>query len=559
MNSQPLLNKIMSRFFSHSQGFVQMLLDHIPSPIDGNFTHVQRNYTGDLQTPIGIGMVRCDAKAPLMINITKMYPRPDASKFDAFGRIFSGTVKVGDRVTILREGFITDDEDMSIREVTNIWIYQGRYRVEVDKVKAGNWSLFSGIDVGITKTATITHSQSKEQAFIFRPLQFNTFSACKISVEPLIPAELPKMIDGLRSINKSYPISITKREESGEHIILGTGELYLDCILKDLRDIFSEIEIKVSDPIVAFSETVIDTSSIACFGNTPNNKNKLTLLCEPLEEGISADIENEIVRIDWEPRDLGDFFKTKYNWDLLAARNIWAFGPENNGPNILQDDTLPSEINKKDLNKIRNSVVQGFQWATIGGPLCNEPIRNCRFKLLESEIDHESINRSSIQIIPTTRRIMYSSFLLATPRLMEPIFHVQIQCPADCRSAIYAVCKLRRAHVESEIPKPGAPFDVFHVKIPIIDSYGFETDIRSHTQGQAFCTLVFDHWELVPGDPMDKNIVLRPLRPSSPAALAREFMIKTRKRKGLVEDVSIQKFIGNEMLDVLARAETDFF
>ena len=42
-------------------------------------------------------------------------------------------------------------------------------------------------------------------------------------------------------------------------------------------------------------------------------------------------------------KKIGEFFQTKYDWDLLAARSIWAFGPENTGPNILVDDTLPSE------------------------------------------------------------------------------------------------------------------------------------------------------------------------------------------------------------------------
>ena len=95
------------------------------------------------------------------------------------------------------------------------------------------------------------------------------------------------MIDGLRAINKSYPLCVTKREESGEHIILGTGELYLDCVLKDLREMFSEIEVKVSDPVVAFCETVVDASQILCFAETPNKKNKLTMVCEPLQQGTN--------------------------------------------------------------------------------------------------------------------------------------------------------------------------------------------------------------------------------------------------------------------------------
>ena len=58
-------------------------------------------------------------------------------------------------------------------------------------------------------------------------------------------------------------------------------------------------------------------------------------------------------------KSIGNFFQEKYDWDLLAARSIWAFGPTNNGPNILLDDTLPSEVDKGLLGAVRDSVVQG--------------------------------------------------------------------------------------------------------------------------------------------------------------------------------------------------------
>ncbi len=60
-------------------------------------------------------------------------------------------------------------------------------------------------------------------------------------------------------VNKSYPLLSTKVEESGEHVILGTGELYLDCVMHDLRKLYSEIDIKVADPVVSFCETVVET------------------------------------------------------------------------------------------------------------------------------------------------------------------------------------------------------------------------------------------------------------------------------------------------------------
>lgn len=87
----------------------------------------------------------------------------------------------------------------------------------------------------------------------------------------------------------------------------------------------------VADPVVAFCETVVETSSLKCFAETPNKKNKLTMIAEPLEKGLAEDIENENVQIGWNKRKLGEFFQTKYDWDLLAARSIWAFGPDNTG------------------------------------------------------------------------------------------------------------------------------------------------------------------------------------------------------------------------------------
>lgn len=139
-------------------------------------------------------------------------------------------------------------------------------------VPAGNWVLLSGVDSSIMKTATIVQQKMREDAYIFQPLRFPTAAALKVAIEPVNPSELPKMLDGLRRINKSYPIITTKVEESGEHILLATGEMYLDCVLHDLRRMYAEIELKVADPVVRFCETVVETSALKCFAETPNKK-----------------------------------------------------------------------------------------------------------------------------------------------------------------------------------------------------------------------------------------------------------------------------------------------
>jgi 116 kDa U5 small nuclear ribonucleoprotein component len=445
--------------------------------------------------------------------------------------------------------------------VSNMWIYEARYRIPVKEARAGAWVLIEGVDQSITTTATLVPENLPkaygDELYVFRPLEFDNKSVMKIATEPLNPSDLPKMVDGLRKITKSYPACVTKVEESGEHTIMGTGEMYLDSIMKDLREMYSEIEVKVSDPVVCFTETVVETSSLKCYAETPNKKNKLTMIAEPLDKGLAADIESGAIRLDAPKKTVSDFFKSNYDWDALAAKSVWAFGPDLKGPNTLLDDTLPSEVDKDLLSAIRDSVVQGFQWGTREGPLCDEPIREVKFKILDAVVADTPLQRGGGQIIPTARRCAYSAFLMATPRLMEPIYEVEIQSPADCMSAIYTVLSKRRGHVVSDAPKPGTPVYTVKALIPAIETFGFETDLRYHTQGQAFGQSYFDHWAVVPGDPLDKTIVLRPLEPAPVPHLAREFMVKTRRRKGMSEDVTVSKFFDDDLLIELAQADTE--
>lgn len=557
MDVKPLLRIVIPQFVGGIQGFVDMCINHIQPPTKASKQKVEKIYTGPLDSIIAQSMSSCDSTGPLVIHIIKLYPS-DALTFDAFGRIMSGTIKVGQKVKVLGESYSPDDEeDMTEQYVSKLWIYESRYRIEVDEASAGNWILIGGVDTSIVKTATIV-SFDEEEHYICSPLKFPTASIIKIAIEPVNPSELPKMLDGLRKINKTYPLVSTKVEESGEHTVLGTGEIYLDCVLHDLRKVFAEIEVKVSDPVVSFCETVVDTSSIKCFAETPNKKNKLTMIAEPLDKGLAEDIESGKVHTRMKLPEISSFFQNSYGWDILASRSVWAFGPEDDGPNILLDDTLPSEVSKPTLYTIRDSIKQGFQWGTREGPLCDEPIRNVKFRLLDATMASEPIHRGSGQIIPTSRRVCYSSFLMATPRLMEPVLYVEIQAPADCVSSVFTVLANRRGHVTQDIPKAGSPLYTIKALLPAIDSFGFETDLRIHTQGQAFCQQIFDHWQIVPGDPLDKTIVLKPLEASPAQHLARDFMVKTRRRKGLSEDVSINKFFDDPMLLELAKQDSLF-
>ncbi|THZ89203.1 U5 small nuclear ribonucleo protein component [Aureobasidium pullulans] len=549
-NAKDLLKMACEQFFGPATGFVDMVVDHIPSPVEGAKQKLDNYYTGPTDTKTAESMLSCDQDGPLIVHVTKLFNTTDATGFNAFGRVMSGTARPGQKVRVLGEGYtIEDEEDMVEATISDVWIGESRYNIPTSGVPAGNFVLLGGVDNSIVKTATIVAPKlpEDEDAYIFRPVQHFFESVFKVAVEPINPSELPKMLDGLRKVNKSYPLITTKVEESGEHVVLGTGELYMDCVLHDLRRLYASMEIKVSDPVTRFCETVVETSAIKCYALTPNKKNKLTMVAEPLDEGIAEDIESGKVNIRDPVRKVGKFFEENYGYDLLASRNIWAFGPDDMGPNILQNDTLPSDVDQKLLKSVRDTIRQGFSWGTREGPLCEEPIRNTKFKITDVGLAPEAIYRGGGQIIPTARRACYSSFLMASPRLMEPVYSCSMIGNADSVSSLYTVLARRRGHVLSDGPIAGTPLYKVSGLIPVIDSFGFETDLRIHTQGQATLSLVFDRWSIVPGDPLDKSIKLRPLEPASAQATARDFVLKTRRRKGLAEDVTISKFLEPEL------------
>ncbi|MCQ2816374.1 MAG: 116 kDa U5 small nuclear ribonucleoprotein component [archaeon] len=581
MDPKPLLKTISYKFLGHYSSLVDSCIEHIIDSNEGNKIKVRTLYTGNKNTSIYKQISKCEEKGPLLCVVYKLYHNEDHSSFYLFGRILSGNINEGDKLKIMGENYnLIEKEDMTIQKLSHIYINQTKYKIKISKVPLGNFVLIEGIDISMSKNLTITKGEENNSILneleIFRPILFD-YSYFKVSVEPLNPSDLPKMLEGLRKINKSYPAAKTKVEESGENIILGTGELYMDSILFDLRNIYSEIEIKVSDPVVVFAETVSETSAFKSNVLSRNEKNSISMIAEPIEKNIIMDLENyridtlmkkEIknnknLNIDENSLDkdkmLQKILIENYKWDKLTAKSLWAFTPStidlnqkgnslSYSENMLIDYTLPTETNSLELNSIKTDIIQGFNWACREGPLIGEPIKNTKFKILSASISSENLFKGSGQIIPMIRRACYASYLSASPKLMEPFLISEIQCPLDCLEAVNAILMRRRGHVNKEKPLSGTPFYVIEAMLPALDSFGFETDLRTTTAGQAFCMCWFDGYKVMDGDPLDRTIKIKTLEPSSILELPREAMIKTRRRKGMIEEVNLENYFDEDII-----------
>ena len=233
----------------------------------------------------------------------------------------------------------------------------GRYVESIENVPCGNICGLVGVDQFLVKTGTISTYQ---HAHNLKVMKFSVSPVVRVAVEPKNPADLPKLVEGLKRLAKSDPMVQCIIEESGEHIVAGAGELHLEICLKDLEEDHAQIPIKTSDPVVSYRETVSEESGVTCLSKSPNKHNRLYMKATPMQEGLPEDIDKGDVNPKDDFKARGRYLVEKYEWDATEARKIWAFGPEGTGPNLLVDVTKGVQY----LNEIKDSVVAGFQWAT---------------------------------------------------------------------------------------------------------------------------------------------------------------------------------------------------
>eukprot|EP00662_Eupelagonemidae_sp_cell21_P000394 gene394-22398_t len=262
----------------------------------------------------------CDASGPLMLYISKMVPV--GGRFIAFGRVFSGKVKTGMKARIMGPNFeFGKKTDCTTKNIQRTVLMMGAKQEAVEDIPAGNLVGLVGVDGFIIKTATITNDDCTD-AYPMRQMKYSVSPVVCVAVECGNPADLPKLVEGLKRLAKSDPLVQTRIEESGEHVIAGAGELHLEICLKDLQeDFMAGAKLKISEPVVSFRETVQEESSKTCLSKSPNKHNRIYAKAAPIDEDLQKKMEDE------------------FDWSVDEARKLWCFGPDAAGPNVITDVT----------------------------------------------------------------------------------------------------------------------------------------------------------------------------------------------------------------------------
>mmetsp|Transcript_4643 Transcript_4643/g.8139 ORF Transcript_4643/g.8139 Transcript_4643/m.8139 type:complete len:847 (+) Transcript_4643:184-2724(+) len=521
LDGKPLMKRVMQTWLPADRALLEMMIYHLPSPATAQAYRVENLYEGPADDPYGTAIANCDPNGPLMLYVSKMIPSSDKGRFFAFGRVFAGKVGTGQKVRIMGPNYVPGTKkDLYIKAVQRTVLCMGRRQDAVEDVPCGNTVAMVGLDQYITKNATLTGEKCTD-AHPIKAMKFSVSPVVRVAVECKTASDLPKLVEGLKRLAKSDPMVQCSIEDTGEHIIAGAGELHLEICLKDLQeDFMGGAPIRVSDPVVSFRETVSKASDKTVMSKSPNKHNRVYMTARPLEEGLPEAIDEGQIGPRDEPKVRGRNLAEKFGWDKdIGARKIWCFGPDTTGPNMVIDMTKGVQY----LNEIKDSVVAALQWASKDGPLAEENMRGIAFEIEDVVLHADAIHRGGGQIIPTSRRVMYASELTAGPRLMEPVYLVEIQCPEQAIGGVYSVLNQKRGIVFEEQQRPGTPIYNIKAYLPVIESFGFTGTLRAATSGQAFPQCVFDHWEMMSADPQKEG------------SQSNVICLEARKRKGLKE------------------------
>jgi elongation factor 2 len=474
---------------------LDMVIRFLPNPKVAQKYRIPKIWHGDAESPVGKAMVNVDKKGPIALMVNKILIDPHAGEV-AVGRLYSGTLKRGESVSIV-----------GMHKTYNLQLVSvavGADRMPVEEVVAGNMAAVSGVRDAISG-ATITNTDMEA----FEPILHYSDPVVTVAIEAKNTADLPKLIEVLRSISKADPsIVIDINTETGEHLMAGMGELHLEITQYRIEK-EQGVPITASEPIVVYREAV-ERPSPSFEGKSPNKHNRFMIQVEPLEESVVEAIqEGEIPsgqRIKDKKALATDLQELGMSKD--ESRSLIAI----EGYNMLLDRTKGIQY----LYETMELVKDAFKEVVVRGPLANEKVMGLKVKLVDAKLHEDNIHRGPAQVIPAVRNAIYGAMVNAGRMLLEPKQSIFIQVPDTVMGDAVREIQQRRGEVQN-MESEGDNTNITG-KVPVAEMFGFSSDIRGATAGRALWSTENSGFERVPRE------------------LEHEVVRSIRLRKGLKEE-----------------------
>jgi elongation factor G len=412
------------------QPLLDAVVDYLPSPLD-----VPPIHGLDPRTEHELSR-RPALDEPFSALAFKVMSDPYVGKLTYF-RVYSGTVKAGDRVVNTSSG--------KTERISRILQMHANHREERQEIGAGEIAAA----VGLKQTTTGDTLAIDTAPIVLESMEFPD-PVISVAIEPKTKGDQDKLGAGLQRLSDEDPtFRVRTDEETGQTLIAGMGELHLEIIVDRLLREFN-VDANVGRPQVAYRETI----------GRPVQKIEGRFVRQTGGRGQYGHVV-----IDMEPADPGDGYEFI---DRIVGGKI-------------PREYIPS-------------VDLGIQEAMESGVLAGYPVVDLRVNLVDGS--YHDVDSSEIAFKVAGSMAFKSAMQRAHPKLLEPVMAVEVVAPEEFLGDVMGDLNARRGRVEGLEPRGNT--QAIRAHVPLATMFGYATDLRSTTQGRATFTMQFDRYEEVP-------------------------------------------------------------
>ena len=353
-----------------------------------------------------------------------------------FFRVYSGTLKTGDQVLNIATG--------NRERIGRLVQMHANKREEISEVYAGDIAAA----IGLKRVTTGNTLCSQEYPIALEAMHFPE-PVVDVAIEPKSKADEEKMSVALQRLSEEDPtFRVRTDEETAQTIISGMGELHLEIIVDRMMREFS-VQANVGKPQVAYRETIsASVENRHRFVRQTGGKGQfgdVTLRVEPQEAGKGFEFVNEIVG------------------------------------GVIPKEYIPS-------------VEKGVEEALKSGVVAGYPMVDIKVTLIDGSYHEVDSSEMAFKIAGSIA--FKEACQKAKPRLLEPIFDVEVVVPEEYMGDIIGDLSSRRGRIGGMFQRGSAR--VVAASVPLAEMFGYATRMRSISQGRAVYSMQFSRYETLP-------------------------------------------------------------
>jgi elongation factor G len=378
---------------------------------------------------------KADDKAPFSALVFKIMSDKHVGQL-SFTRIYSGTIKSG--------SYVYNSTKEGRERAGRILRMHANKREDVDEAYAGEIVALAGLK----NVATGDTICAESHQVILEAMEFPA-PVISLAIEPKTRQDQDKLGVALSKLAQEDPsFRVTTDQETNQTIISGMGELHLEIIVDRLKREYN-VEANVGKPQVAYRETIRRAAKgeekYARQTGGRGQYGHAVLEIEPNEAGKGFEFVNEIV-----------------------------------------GGVIPKEY----IPAVEKGVVEAME----GGILAGYEMVDIRVRLVYGSYHEVDSSEMAFKIAGSIA--FKDAAKKASPVLLEPVMKVEVVTPEEYMGSVTGDLSSRRGRIEGMTTRPGT--QIITAIVPLAEMFGYETDLRSMTQGRASSTMHFARYEEAP-------------------------------------------------------------